>query len=93
MENLTPKEIDYAIAKERVNQLKKFYISLAVFIIVITVYALRKYFNTGEIVFLNFKAFSVIIWIWGIILALKAVKIFFFNQSWEKKMMDKELNK
>ncbi|MCZ2085392.1 MAG: 2TM domain-containing protein [Flavobacteriales bacterium] len=93
MENLTKQEIDYSMAKERVNQLRKFYISLAVFIIVFTFYGLRKYYKTGEINYLDFNNFSGIFWIWGLILAIRAVKIFFFDHSWERKMMDKELNK
>ena len=51
MENLTPKEVDYAIAKERVKQMKKFYTSLALFILVFAIYAARKYYKTGEIAF------------------------------------------
>ena len=93
MENLTNKEIDYSIAKERVNQLKKFYASLVIFIIVFAIYSLRKYYKTGDFAFLEFNNFSVIFWIWGIILVVKAFKIFFFNQSWERRMMNKELNK
>ncbi len=46
MENLSQKQIDYSIAKERVKQLKKFYSSLAVFIIVFTIYCFRKYYYT-----------------------------------------------
>lgn len=93
MENLTKQEIDYSMAKERVNQLRKFYLSLAVFIIVFAIYGLRKYYKTGEIIFFDFKNFTVIFWIWGLILAIRAVKIFFFNHGWERKMMEKELNK
>lgn len=93
MENLTQKEIDYSIAKERVHQLKKFYVSLAIFIVVFAIYSLRKYYKTGDLAFLNFNNFSVIFWVWGLILAIKGLKIFFFNQSWERKMMDRELNK
>ncbi len=93
MENLTKTEIDYSMAKERVNQLRKFYLSLAVFIIVFAIYGLRKYYKTGEINYLDFNNFSVIFWIWGLILTIRAVKIFFFNHSWERKMMDRELNK
>jgi hypothetical protein len=91
MENLTKTEIDYSIAKARVNQMKKFYVSLAVFILVFAIYSWRKYYKTGKIPILDFNDFSVIFWIWGIILVIKAIKIFFFNQSWERKMMDKEL--
>lgn len=93
MENLTPKEVDYAIAKERVKQMKKFYTSLALLILVFAIYAARKYYKTGEIAFLDFNNFSVIFWIWGFILALKAFKLYILNQSWERKMMNKELNK
>ena len=93
MENLTHKEIDYAIAKERVKQLKNFYISLVVLIIVFTIYNFPKYYLTGETSFLDFKNFSVIFWIWGIILLIKAIKLFVFNQSWERKVINKQLNK
>ena len=93
MENLTHKEIDYAIAKERVKQLKNFYISVTVFIIAFTLYNFPKYYLTGKIAFLDFKNFSVIFWIWGIILLIKAIKLFVFNQSWERKVINKELNK
>ncbi len=93
MENLTKTEVDYAMAKERVNQMRKFYVSLAVFIIVFAIYSARKYYKTGEVNYLDFNNVSVIFWIWGLILAIRAVKIFFFNHDWERKMMDRELNK
>ena len=48
MENLTKKEIDFEIAKERVQKLKNFYISLAIFAIIFAAYSLRKYYLTGE---------------------------------------------
>ena len=93
MENLTKTEVDYAMAKERVNQIRKFYVSLAVFIIVFAIYSARKYYKTGEVNYLDFNNVSVIFWIWGLILAIRAVKIFFFNHEWDRKMMDRELNK
>ena len=93
MENLTKTEIDYSMAKERVNQIRKFYVSLAVFIIVFAIYGLRKYLKGVDINYLDFNSFSVIFWIWGLILAIRGVKIFFFNHDWERKMMDRELNK
>ena len=93
MENLTKTEVDYAMAKERVNQMRKFYVSLAVFIIIFVINSARKYYKTGEVNYLDFNNVSVIFWIWGLILAIRAVKIFFFNHDWERKMMDRELNK
>ena len=93
MENLTKTEVDYAMAKERVNQIRKFYVSLAVFIIVFAIYSARKYYKTGEVNYLDFNNVSVIFWIWGLILAIRGVKIFLFNHDWERKMMNRELNK
>lgn len=93
MENLTKQEIDYSMAKERVNQLRKFYVSLAIFAILLAIYSFRNYYLNGEITFFSFNNFSGIFWIWGLILVIRAVKIFFFDHSWERKMMDKELNK
>lgn len=97
MENLSNKNLDYSIARERVYQLKKFYGSLIFFVLVFTVYFIWKYYkkhgDIGEINFLEFNNWSVIFWIWGLILVLKGIKLFFFNQNWERKMMEKQLNK
>lgn len=93
MENLTKKEIDYAVAKERVNQIRKFYVSLAVFIVIFAIYALRKYLKGVHVNYLDFNSFSIIFWIWGLILAIRGLNIFFFNHRWERKLMESELNK
>ena len=93
MENLDTKEIDYVMAKERVRKLKKFYASLLIFAIVFTIYGFRKHAKTGDFNFLEFNNWSAIFWIWGIILVVNAFKIFVFNRDWERKMMDRELNK
>ncbi|MDN3608092.1 2TM domain-containing protein [Kaistella yonginensis] len=91
MENLTKKEMDFEMAKERVRQLKNFYLSLAVFAVVFAAYSLRKYYLTGEIVLLDQKNVSIIFYIWVIILAIKGAKLFFLNHNWERKMIDKQL--
>ena len=93
MINLSQKEIDYAIAKERVNKIKKFYASLAIFILVYAFYSFRKRYLIGQINFFDDHNFSIVFWIWGIILAMKGIKIFFLNQTWERRMMDKELKR
>jgi hypothetical protein len=92
MENLSQKEIDYALAKKRVQQVKKFYTSLAIFIIAFAFLYFRKIYFFGESKFFNLHGISIVFWIWGIILAVKAIKIFFLNNDWERKMMNKELN-
>ena len=93
MENLSQQEIDYSIAKERVRQMKKFYTSLAIFIIVLGFYTFREDYLNNEISIFHVGRISGIFWVWGIILAVKGVKIFFLNASWERKIMDRELNK
>lgn len=97
MENLNKNEIDYIVAKERVRQLKKFYESLGFYIIVLLSYGIWKYSKTNysymESIFLEFNRWNIVFWIYGIVLLLKAMKLFLFNQNWERRMMDKQLNK
>lgn len=91
MENYTKEEIDYSFAKETVQKMKKFYVSLVFFLVLFAVYSFRRFYVTGDIVFLDQRNISVIFWIWGLILAIKAAKLFFFNGNWERKMLNKEL--
>lgn len=93
MENLDTKEVDYLIAKDRVRKLKKFYASLLLFALVFLIYGFIKYNKTGDFNFLEFNNWAAIFWIWAIILVVNAFKIFVFNHNWEKKMMDKQINK
>ena len=93
MENLSEKQDGYVAAKERVHQLKKFYVSLVIFSLVFIIYGFIKYKNTGNLTFLEFNNWSAIFWIWGIILISKAIKLFFFNPSWERKMVEKQFKK
>ena len=90
MENLTKQEIDYDLAKERVRQLKRFYTSLFLYIIVFLISTFPKFY-LGEIPFIKFKDVSVIFWIWGAFLTVKAAKLFIFDATWEKRMIEKEL--
>ena len=91
MENLSEREIDFKIARKRVRKLKNFYVSLAIFAIFFAAYSLRKYYLTGEIIFINQRNVSIIFWIWAIILAIKGAKLFFLNHNWERKMIDRQL--
>lgn len=91
MDHLTKQEMDYAIAKERVNQLKKFYGSVLIFAVLLAIYSFRNYYLKDNITLFHFEGFSGIFWIWGILLTIKAVKLIFLNPSWERKMIDKQL--
>lgn len=97
MKSLSKNQPGYTTARKRVRQLKKFYESLGFFVFVFIIYGIWKYsqkhYEMGQIKFLEFNNWSVVFWIWGLVLILKAIKLFFFNQNWERRMMDKELNK
>lgn len=87
MENkLTP---EYIAAKNRVETLKKFYRQLAVFAIIAGGFLTYKYMKYGELKF----HFSFWIMIWGLVIAIRAVKLFVFDSKWESKQLKKELNK
>lgn len=97
MENLDTKEIDYSMAQKRVRKVKKFYESTVFFILVLAAFGFWKYYRSDysyiESVFLEFNRLNIIFWIWGVILILRAMKLFLFDQNWERKMMNKQLNK
>lgn len=84
--------MDYNNACERVSQLKKFYKSLLWFGIVAGILFFNDVFENGKI---NFSLFdgSVILLIWGIILIVKAVKLFLLDTEWEKDAIEREMRK
>ncbi|MCG2793883.1 MAG: 2TM domain-containing protein [Weeksellaceae bacterium] len=92
MENKN-EQLRYELAAERVKKIRKFYTGMLVFAIVFGfVYGIRFYKhgfpqNLGEM------HVSWIFIIWGLILAIKGVKLFFFNSDWEKDMINKEIKK
>lgn len=84
--------MDYNSAYERVSQLKKFYKSLLWFGIVAGFIFFDDIFENGTI---NLSLFdgSVILLIWGIILTVKAVKLFLLDAEWENDIIEKEMKK
>ncbi|TXF76070.1 2TM domain-containing protein [Chryseobacterium sp.] len=87
MENYT--EIQYQNARNRVVDLKRFYRKVFVFIIVIVAVSLFRLYRNDD--FSHRSGISFIFIIWGILLAIKAVKLFFLNTEWENDMIKKEL--
>ena len=93
MENFD-KENKYIKAKERVEELKKFYSNLTSYIIVIAGLAAINYYTDGW----NYPWFLWAAFGWGLGLLFHAFKAFrwnpFFNKDWEerkiKEFMDKD---
>ncbi len=82
----------YNQAYDRVQQLKKFYKNLLWFGIVAVIITIRNFYRTGDFERSVFSG-SIILTIWGIILAVKAVKLFVLNDEWENKILEDELKK
>ncbi|MBA4744328.1 histidine kinase [Muricauda sp. TY007] len=88
MEN-TDKENKYMRARERVDELKKFYGNLTSYVLVISGLALINYFTTGfGYMWFLWAAFG-----WGIGIVFHAIKTFdlnpFFGKQWEKRKIEK----
>lgn len=84
--------MNYDSAYERVSQLKKFYKNLLWFGIVAGIIFFDDIFEEGTINFSLFNG-SIILVIWGIILTVKAVKLFLLDEEWENSIIEKEMRK
>lgn len=84
--------MNYQNAVKRVNQLKKFYKHLTWFGIIAGILFFKDHFEHGRFDFSHFNG-SILLLIWGIILAIEAVKLFIFNPEWEKRIIENELKK
>lgn len=93
MENYNQNQIDYDIAKSRVNSIKRFYISLAFFILFSAIWVVKDFIKINFYDFNPVGRTHWIFWIWGAFLAVRAVKLFIFDTNWERKMISKELKK
>ncbi|WP_415324800.1 2TM domain-containing protein [Chryseobacterium sp. MMS23-Vi53] len=84
--------MNYDQAQQRVKELKKFYKSILWFGIVAFIIFFDDIFEKG---IFNFSLWdgSIILVIWGIILTVKAVKLFILDSEWERSVMEKEMRK
>lgn len=87
MENINSTE--YIAAQERVLALKRFYRNLLVFAVVSGAFLLYNYWKHG---FVEFRP-SFWILIWAVVLTVKGIKLFVLNYDWEKRQLQKELEK
>lgn len=79
-------------AQQRVKDLKSFYKNCMWFGIVALFIFSRRFIKTGDLSQSVFSG-SIVMIVWGIILAVKAVKLFVLNTEWENKMLEEELSK
>ena len=88
MENQDLNKMKYEAAREHVAKIRKFGINVLVFCIVFLFFNRENIFHLNEFNF-GFGRISIIFWIWGIILAVKAVKLFVLDYDWERKTIEK----
>lgn len=88
MENQDLEKIKYEAAKEHVARIRKFAVNLMVFIIFFLFFNGSDIFKFNDFNF-RFGKVSIVFWIWGIILAVRAAKLFVFDYDWERKTIEK----
>lgn len=93
MENIKTENQRYELAVERVKRIKKFYTGILVFAIVFAIVYGIKFFRQGFPENLGQMHISWVFIIWGLILAIRGIKLFFFNTDWENDMINKEIKK
>lgn len=84
--------MEYQNAQQRVKELKSFYKNCMWFGIVAIFIFSRRFFKHGDFVE-ALSTGSIILTVWAIILAVKAVKLFILNSEWEEKALQDELKK
>lgn len=84
--------MNYNSAQKRVKELKSFYKNCIWFGIVALFIFFRRLIKSGDLSQSIFSG-SIILTFWGIILAVKAVKLFVFDAEWENEIIEEELKK
>lgn len=90
MEN-NKEKVAYDMAVERVKTIKKYYISVSIFVLICIFFFGWNYYKTGGLDLSLGRYFILLVW--ALLLAIKGIRLFFFNSDWEKSMLDKELKK
>jgi len=88
MENNTSNEYLRELARERVHKLRRFYVHLLIYIIVVLIYVSKTYFG-APFNFIPLRFISeTVVWIWTFVIAVKAFKLFikeqFLGTQWEQ---------
>lgn len=84
--------MNYNSAQQRVKDLKSFYTNCFWFGIVAIIILCRRIIKHGSLAE-AISTGSIILTVWGIILAVKAVKLFILNSDWENRILEDELKK
>jgi hypothetical protein len=84
--------MNYNQAQQRVQDLKRFYKNIVWFGIFAFIIYFDDIFEKGILNISQWNG-SIILTIWGIILTVKAVKLFLLDSRWERNVIEKEMRK
>ncbi|NIF05798.1 2TM domain-containing protein [Chryseobacterium sp. Tr-659] len=84
--------MDYHTAYTRTQNLKKFYRSIFIFAVIAVLIAPDDIFGEKIVRIQLFDRYTIL-GIWGLILLIKAIKLFVFDSEWEREMIERELEK
>ena len=100
MENNPSNEFLIELARERVHKLRRFYVHLFIYLVVLLIYISKTYFD-APFNFIPFRYINeTVVWIWTFVIAVKSFKLFikdqFLGANWEqnkiKEIIEKENN-
>lgn len=97
MENNTSNELLRELARERVHKLRRFYVHLFIYLVVVLIYISKTYlgapFNFIPLKYIN----ETVVWIWSFVIAVKGFKLFikeqFLGANWERNKMREIIEK
>ncbi|MGH1518580.1 2TM domain-containing protein [Chryseobacterium sp. JK1] len=84
--------MDYHTAYSRTNKLKRFYRSVFLFVIFAAIILPDNIFGERIFHIRLFDAYTILA-IWGLIITVKAIKLFIFDSEWENDMIEREMKK
>ncbi|UKB83993.1 2TM domain-containing protein [Chryseobacterium sp. MEBOG06] len=84
--------MDYHTAYTRTRNIKKFYRNIFLFAIIALLILPDTVFDEEIIRIRLFDRYTILA-IWGLILFVKAIKLFVFDSEWERDMIERELKK
>ena len=93
---ISSKDIELELARNRVERIKKFYTHLFIYVIGVIIFIAKTYFgapfNFWPIKYIN----CFFMWAWTFIIAVQGLRLFFrekvFGTKWEQKKVQEFLN-
>lgn len=80
----------YEMARNHVAKIKRLIVNAIIFACLFAFCYASELLSFKEF---NFGDVSAIFWIWGLILAVKAIRLLIFDYNWEEREIDRQLKR